>query len=130
MTTQTDPRITELLDLASIEGLPLALRPETIVAIEDAGWLCHPFTGQLFREQPGRPPVLALDVLVSTLHELGGVLCLVLLLLSLLAPLPVQASGQRGTPPVPRCRVVHGTRVCLPVNGGSGITPPVLRRPQ
>ena len=51
MTPQTqDPRIAELLELAAAEGLPLAVRPETVCALEDAGWLIDPFTGQLWRD--------------------------------------------------------------------------------
>jgi len=46
----TDPRITELLQLAIEEGLPLALKPETIIVLEDDGWIVDPFTGYFQRD--------------------------------------------------------------------------------
>ena len=49
MATQTDPRINELLDLAAEQGQPLAMRPETVIAVEDAGWVINPFTGAMWR---------------------------------------------------------------------------------
>jgi hypothetical protein len=52
-----DPRINELLALAVEQGQPLAIAPETICAIEDAGWVIDPFTGQLSREYPLYVPV-------------------------------------------------------------------------
>lgn len=39
---------------------------------------------------------------------------------------PAQAQGAGRKPPVPVCRIIHGVRVCLPVHGGSGITPPIF----
>lgn len=45
-----DKRITELLDLEREEGQPLALRPETIILMEDAGWVVEPFTAQFWRD--------------------------------------------------------------------------------
>lgn len=49
--TQTDPRINELLQLAQEECRPLALSPETICALEDAGWIADPFTAQIWPDQ-------------------------------------------------------------------------------
>jgi hypothetical protein len=46
----TDNRISEILQLANEEGLPLALSPQTIVALEDCGWIVDPFTGQIWRD--------------------------------------------------------------------------------
>jgi hypothetical protein len=46
----TDNRISEILQLASEEGLPLALSPQAIVALEDCGWIVDPFTGQTWRD--------------------------------------------------------------------------------
>jgi hypothetical protein len=43
-----DPRIVEIEQLAIDEGLPLALRPETICALEDCGWMADPFTAQIW----------------------------------------------------------------------------------
>lgn len=43
-----DPRITEILELAAAEALPLALRPETVIALEDIGVMADPFSGQLW----------------------------------------------------------------------------------
>jgi hypothetical protein len=43
--TQTDPRIQEIVELAQEDGRPLALRPETICALEDNGWLVDLFSG-------------------------------------------------------------------------------------
>jgi hypothetical protein len=54
MTAQTDPRITEILNLAAETGMPLALRPETIVALEDYGYMADPFTGALWHD-PDQP---------------------------------------------------------------------------
>lgn len=57
MATQTtDPRITEILELAAAEGMPLALHPETIVALEDIGYIADPFTGALWRN-PEEPSI-------------------------------------------------------------------------
>ncbi len=49
-----------------------------------------------------------------------------LLLLALATPLPAQAAPVR--PKVPVCRVHQGHTYCLPTHGGSGITPPVVKR--
>lgn len=43
-----DPRIVEINELAAEENLPLALSAETIVALEDAGFMADPFTGLLW----------------------------------------------------------------------------------
>ena len=55
MADQPDPRIAELLDLATTEARPLAFQPATICALEDGGWVVDPFTGALAREdtRPG-----------------------------------------------------------------------------
>ena len=72
---KTDTRITDLQDLAAVEGRALALRPATVCAIEDAGWMVDPFTGQLWREAPASlPAAAALGCLVNNLYGLGGVL--------------------------------------------------------
>lgn len=55
MNTTTDPRVTELLDLATGEGRPLALSPAQICALEDSGWLVDPFTGVLLPHPPTAP---------------------------------------------------------------------------
>lgn len=44
----TYPRIQELYALAEEEGLPLALHPITICALEDCGYLADPFTGMIW----------------------------------------------------------------------------------
>ena len=49
-----DPRIVEIEQLAAEEGLPLALSPQTICALEDCGWLADPFTAQIWAD-PARP---------------------------------------------------------------------------
>ena len=74
MNTTTDTRYTDLQDLAAIEGRALAYRPATVAAIEDAGWLCDPFTGQLWRENAALPAAAALGCLVNNLYGLGGAL--------------------------------------------------------
>ena len=75
MNTTTDSRITDLRDLEATESRDLAYRPRTILAIEDAGWMVDPFTGQLWREDPScLPAAAALRCLVNNLHGLGGVL--------------------------------------------------------
>ena len=74
MNTTNDTRYTDLQDLAAIEGRALAYRPATVAAIEDSGWLCDPFTGQLWRENAAQPAAAALGCLVNNLHALGGVL--------------------------------------------------------
>lgn len=43
-----DTRITELLDLAAAEGLPLPYPPETILALEDAGAIVNLHTGAIY----------------------------------------------------------------------------------
>ena len=50
-----DKRITELQQLEQEEGQPLALRPETIVLLEDAGWIVEPFTAQFWRDPAFSP---------------------------------------------------------------------------
>lgn len=59
-----DKRITELLDLEQEEGQPLALRPETIVIMEDAGWIVDPFTALFYRD-PAAQPELSLATLAG-----------------------------------------------------------------
>jgi hypothetical protein len=49
MSATHDPRITELLDLVASEGIPLAITPETVCAIEDTGWVIDLVTGQMSR---------------------------------------------------------------------------------
>lgn len=48
--SQPDPRINEIIALAQEDGRPLALQPETIVFLEDEGYIADPFTGQLWRD--------------------------------------------------------------------------------
>lgn len=48
MPQANDPRITEILELAATEGLSLALRPETVIALEDIGVMADPFSGRLW----------------------------------------------------------------------------------
>lgn len=45
-----DPRIADIEELAATEGRPLALRPETICALEDIGYLVDPFTATMTRD--------------------------------------------------------------------------------
>lgn len=110
MTIQADPerRITELLELAADEGKGLALRPEAIVL-----------------------PVLRYATArgAAVVRAVAGILVVLLLALASLAPMTAQAQTARPPrrpSPVPVCRLVHGVRVCAPVTGGSGITPPVF----
>lgn len=65
-----DKRITELLDLEQEEGQPLALRPETIILLEDAGWVVEPFTAQLWRG-PARTAPTVNDLMLSTFASLS-----------------------------------------------------------
>lgn len=58
MTPQTDPRIAELLELAASEGLPLAVRPETVCALEDIGYTVNPFSGAIWRDPRAGDPNL------------------------------------------------------------------------
>ena len=70
----TDPRVLELLQLAREEGLPLVVRPETVCALEDDGWLVDPFTGRLWRN-PSVPVVLFAvprDVQISAFKATDG----------------------------------------------------------
>lgn len=52
------------------------------------------------------------------------ILAILFAVLLAVAPLTAVAKGAK----VRSCRIVHNHRVCLIVAGGSGITPPVLRR--
>ena len=52
MIAQTDPRINEILQLARDEGRPLALPPETVCALEDAGWVVDPFSAAIEQAEP------------------------------------------------------------------------------
>jgi hypothetical protein len=85
MTTQSDPRIAELQELAANEGKPLALRPEAIIQLEDDGACVDPFSGQC-----------AIPV-VRWLTARGRAVAvqLALVLLVLLTPMPASA-GDRG----------------------------------
>ena len=74
MNKKTDTRYTDLQDLAAVEGRALAYRPATVAAIEDAGWMVDPFSGQLWRENAALPAAAALGCLVNNLARLGGVL--------------------------------------------------------
>jgi hypothetical protein len=60
--SQPDPRINEIIALAQEEGLPLALHPITICALEDCGYLADPFTGMIWpdpaRRQTARPDMI------------------------------------------------------------------------
>ncbi len=60
-----DPRIAELNQLAADEGQPLALRPETIILLEDAGMVVEPFTAQFWRDPAVEPPTLTLTALAD-----------------------------------------------------------------
>lgn len=60
-----DPRIAELNQLAADEGQPLALRPETIIVLEDAGWIVDPFTAQFWRDPAAQPAELSLATLAG-----------------------------------------------------------------
>ncbi len=62
-------RIIEIIQLSAAEGLPLALRPETICALEDIGVLADPFTGQLWPD-PAAFPAIRWNALCSLLPEL------------------------------------------------------------
>lgn len=64
-----DKRIAELLTLASEEGRPLALRPETIIILEDAGMVVDAFTAQFWRDPAVEPPALTLASLVVLLAQ-------------------------------------------------------------
>ena len=61
----TDPRITELLNLEQEEGRRLALRPETIILLEDAGMVVEPFTAQFWRDPAVEPATLTLPALAD-----------------------------------------------------------------
>ena len=61
-----DPRINELLELEQEEGQPLALRPETIILLEDAGWVVEPFTAQFWRDPAFQP-----DLTLASLAGMG-----------------------------------------------------------
>jgi hypothetical protein len=116
---QNDQRIAEIETLAAEDGLPLAVQPATVCALEDAGWVVDPFTGQLWPE-PTRPGI---DLNALFRRLVLTALALLLMLASVL-PLPAQAVGSR----VRRCYLVRGQRICYIIAGGSGITPPVLRQ--
>jgi hypothetical protein len=94
MTTQSDPRIVELLELAANEGRPLALRPEAIIQLEDEGACVDPFTGDyvlpVLRWLTARGKAVAVQV----------ALALLVILISL-APLPAQAQTAQPTRPSP-----------------------------
>ena len=69
MAASQDRRIAELLELAAEQGQPLGVRPETVCAVEDAGWMIDPFTGQLWRFDPAYVPAeRALGFLATALH--------------------------------------------------------------
>lgn len=59
----TWPRIQELFDLAKEEGLPLALHPVTICALEDCGYLADPFTGMIWPD-PAQPQTARPDMII------------------------------------------------------------------
>lgn len=65
-----DKRITELLDLEREEGQTLALRPETIILLEDAGWVVEPFTAQMWRD-PASPAPTVSELMLSTFAPLS-----------------------------------------------------------
>ena len=69
MADQRDPRIAELLDLATTEARPLAVQPTMICALEDAGWMVDPFTGAVEREDSLYLP--AGDALRNLAHALN-----------------------------------------------------------
>lgn len=75
-TCTADPRIQEILDLATEDVRPLALRAEVICALEDAGWLADPFTGQIWRDPNAcRQPALTLTILATLLYTNVCPLC-------------------------------------------------------
>ena len=74
--------------------------------------------------QRGQHPVYAN---VSGLPALARGALLALLLVLMLAGVPAPVQAQTVRPKVPICRLVHGVRYCLPVHGGSGITPPIFQ---
>lgn len=55
--TDTDTRIAELLEWAESEGRELPLRPETIIALEDAGAVVDLDTGAVLPGEADRPYV-------------------------------------------------------------------------
>lgn len=65
-----DPRIVEIEQLAIDEGLPLALRPETICALEDSGWIVDPFTAMLLPRSPEHTAVWPTAAAVTVLQEM------------------------------------------------------------
>lgn len=71
--SQPDPRINEIIALAQEDGRPLALQPETIVFLEDEGYIADPFTGQLWRDadEPRNPFVL--ERIVAHLDRLSRI---------------------------------------------------------
>lgn len=68
--TQTDPRINELIELAQEEGRPLALSPQTICALEDAGYLADPFTGMIWRDPAAPLAMTAPPALLRAMQDL------------------------------------------------------------
>lgn len=65
-----DKRITELQQLEQEEGQTLALRPETIILLEDAGWVVEPFTAQIWRD-PAWPAPTVNELMLSTFAPLS-----------------------------------------------------------
>jgi hypothetical protein len=58
-----DTRITELLDLAAAEGLPLPYPPEMILALEDAGAIVNLHTGAIYPGMADQPIYVRLTVI-------------------------------------------------------------------
>lgn len=71
MPQTNDPRITEILELAAAEALPLALRPETVCALEDIGVMADPFTGQLWFDPAASFNILDLQNVLGVRNGLG-----------------------------------------------------------
>lgn len=72
-----DPRIQEILELAAEEHRPLALSPETIVALEDNGWMADPFTAQVWPDPARRQnaPAQTVTMLVNSNLKAEGLSC-------------------------------------------------------
>lgn len=63
----SDPRITELLELAAAEGLQLPYPPETILALEDTGAIINLHTGAIYPGEADQPVHFRLTVIGEAL---------------------------------------------------------------